>query len=69
VALQAVRDGVARRPLTYEEAFEKAERRIREARELFHRMMDEGFIEPPPVEMIRAALERAVASVSGDAAA
>jgi malate dehydrogenase (oxaloacetate-decarboxylating) len=44
VAAKAVEEGVARKPMTYEEEFENAERIIARARNLTKEMMAEGFI-------------------------
>jgi malate dehydrogenase (oxaloacetate-decarboxylating) len=45
VAQQAVRQGIARLPLTYEEAYQQAAEIIRKSRDLTQLMMAEGFIE------------------------
>ncbi len=45
VAVKAVEQGLARKPLTYEQEYELASAIIKNARELTHVMMDEGFIE------------------------
>ena len=45
VASKAVELGIARRPLTYEEAYQQAVKIIKKSRDLTQLMMDEGFIE------------------------
>jgi malate dehydrogenase (oxaloacetate-decarboxylating) len=44
VAARAVEEGIARKPMTYEEEFKNAEVIIRRARDLTRSMMEEGFI-------------------------
>jgi len=63
VAMQAIKDGVARVKMTEEELFAKAAKDIKESRDLIHHMMSEGFIEQPPADMIQKALDRAVAEL------
>ena len=63
VAAQAVKDGVARLELGWQEVYEKTKSDIAEARELIQHMMDEGFIPKPPKELVEEALKRAVAGV------
>jgi malate dehydrogenase (oxaloacetate-decarboxylating) len=46
VAAQAVKEGIARTPLTYEEELKNAEEIIRRSRGLTTHMMEEGFIKP-----------------------
>ncbi len=65
VAMQAIRDGVARRQLSYEQVHEKARSDIDDARSMIHHLMDEGYIRRPPVELIEEALADAVASIQG----
>jgi malate dehydrogenase (oxaloacetate-decarboxylating) len=60
VAMQAIRDGVARRKMTYDQVHGMAERDIAESRKAIHHLMDEGYIRRPPVEMIEEALSEAV---------
>ncbi len=50
VAVKAVEQGLARRPLTYEEAYEHAHAIIKRSRELTQMMMREGFIPLPQEE-------------------
>jgi len=63
VAMQAIKDGVARVKMTADEAFAKAEADIKEARHIVHQMMEMGLIKRPPLELIEAAVKRAVAQV------
>jgi malate dehydrogenase (oxaloacetate-decarboxylating) len=63
VAMQAIKDGVARVKMTAEEAFKKAEADIKEARHIVHQMMELGLIKKPPMELLEAAVKRAVAQV------
>jgi len=64
VAMQAIKDGVARINLTREEAFKMAETDIKYSRDLTKSLVDNGFIKDPPQEMLQNALEWAVAQVS-----
>jgi malate dehydrogenase (oxaloacetate-decarboxylating) len=63
VAMQAIKDGVARIHMTWEEAFQKAKKDIEHARGLTRALTEKGFIAPPPAEMIKTALEFAIKSV------
>lgn len=63
VAMQAIKDGVARVKMTAEEAFAKAEADIKEARHIVHKMMEMGLIKRPPTELLEACVKRAVAQV------
>lgn len=60
VAMQAIKDGVARINLTWDEVYSKACKDINQARELTQFMTDHGFIKSPPEEMLKDALEWAV---------
>jgi malate dehydrogenase (oxaloacetate-decarboxylating) len=60
VAMQAIKDGVARVKLTWQEAFDKAKFDIDHCRALTHSMMDNGFIKMPPMEMIQSSLDWAI---------
>lgn len=64
VAMQAIEDGVARRVITREQAVDEARADIMEARDLVHKLMEEGFIKEPPEELIEESLKLAVDSVS-----
>lgn len=63
VAMQAIKDGVARINMTAEEAYTKAEKDIKESREITDKMMELGMIKKPPVEIIEAAVKRAIEQV------
>ena len=63
VAMQAVKDGVARVRLSAEEVFNRTEKDIKESREMFHHLMDKGFIKQPPKELISKALDAAIEAV------
>ncbi len=60
VAVQAVKDGVARRPLSYEKALEIAKKDITLARETTQALTEGGFIQPPPQSLIDNAFEKAM---------
>ncbi|MEN8130717.1 MAG: NADP-dependent malic enzyme [Pseudomonadota bacterium] len=64
VAMQAVKDGVARRIKTKEEYRLQARIDILEARRLVHQLMETGFIERPPQAIIEESLRLAVVAVS-----
>ncbi len=63
VAMQAIKDGVARVDITWEGAFTKAKNDIEHARCLTRALMDKEFIETPPPDMIRKALAFAISQV------
>ena len=63
VAMQAIKDGVARIQMTWEEAYQKSKRDIEHARGLTRSLMDKGHIEAPPSEMIKTALAYAIEQV------
>ncbi len=63
VAMQAIKDGVARLTMTWDEAFQKAKKDIEHSRALTRSLMDKGFIAPPPAEMIKTALEFAISEI------
>ncbi|OPY89180.1 MAG: NAD-dependent malic enzyme [Syntrophaceae bacterium PtaU1.Bin231] len=60
VAMQAIKDGVARIKITAEEAFQKAEADIKEARALVDHLMEADYIKKPPISLLENALKRAV---------
>ncbi|HOW97622.1 MAG TPA: NADP-dependent malic enzyme [Kiritimatiellia bacterium] len=65
VAMQAVRDGVAGRALSREEVYRRTEEGIRDARRLLDLMLEQKLVSRPPPELLRDALEGAVAEVRG----
>jgi malate dehydrogenase (oxaloacetate-decarboxylating) len=64
VAMQAIKDGVARTMITYEQAYEIAKRDIDEARKMTQSLVDNNFIKTPPADMLQNALEWAIDQVS-----
>ena len=64
VAAQAVKEGLARVKLTRQEVYERTAADIAEARALVDLMIEKGFIDTPPEEIIQDALDRAVGAVS-----
>ncbi len=61
VAMQAIADGVAKNILSREEVFRLAKADIDATRALCHKMMDDGYISPPPDDLIEAALQFTIA--------
>ena len=64
VAMQAIKDGVARVSMTREEAYKKAKTDIDYARSLTKNLTDNGFIQAPKQEMLQEALNWAIKQVS-----
>jgi len=64
VAMQAIKDGVARKIISYEEAFDWAKRDIEYSRTMFQSMIDTGFVKEPPLNMLQEALEWAIQQVA-----
>ena len=65
VAMQAIKDGVARRKVTWEEAYELAKMEIEYSRSLTHSLCKEGFINDPPQEMLQDALNFTIKQIEG----
>lgn len=63
VAMQAIKDGVARVTLSFEEAFNIAKKDIEYSRNLTQKLIDTGFIESPTENMIQTAIDFAVKNV------
>ena len=63
VAMQAIKDGVARVEMTGDEIYARAEQEINEARNLTQNLIDNKFIKEPTTDMIEACLERAIAQI------
>jgi len=64
VAMQAIKDGVARVIITREEAYEKAKKDIEYSRNLTKSLIDTGFIAEPQQDMLQNALDWAIKHVS-----
>lgn len=65
VAMEAIRNGVARRAATREEVYQRAADDIHRARGLVTEMIERGWIARPPMDMILEAWQRAVQQASG----
>ena len=63
VAMQAIKEGLARVNMTRDEVFSKAQKDIAYSRNLVDLMEKEGYIEKTPVEMINRAFEEALISI------
>ncbi len=63
VAMQAIKDGVARIQMTADEVYKKAEEDIRESRNIVDHMMEHGLIKKPPMSIIENAIKKAVEQV------
>jgi len=63
VAIQAIKDGVARVQITAEEVFKKAEDDIKESRSLIDHLMENEYIKKPPIAMLQDALKKAIDQV------
>ncbi|MDX9852482.1 MAG: NADP-dependent malic enzyme [Tenuifilaceae bacterium] len=63
VAMQAIKDGVARYQMTWDEAYNQAKKGIDYSRSFAHKMQDEGFINNPPQEMLTEALEWTIKAI------
>jgi len=65
VAAEAVRNGVARRPMAPEEVRKQALRDIRQSRRILDLLQRERIVRPPGRAMLRRALEKAIRSARG----
>jgi malate dehydrogenase (oxaloacetate-decarboxylating) len=63
VAMQAIKDGVARREMTWQEAFDMAKADIAHARKTTEFLVEHGLIAQPPRELVEQALQNAIESV------
>jgi malate dehydrogenase (oxaloacetate-decarboxylating) len=64
VAMQAIKDGVARTILSEEEIYQRAKTDIENSRAMIHHLQESGFVPTPPVSFIEDALKAAVDAVS-----
>jgi malate dehydrogenase (oxaloacetate-decarboxylating) len=63
VAMQAIKDGVARLEMTWQEAYDKAKADIDYSRGMTKLVMDNGYIDTPPDEMLQEAISWAIDEV------
>ena len=63
MAMQAIKDGVARIILDRDTVYTRTLHDIQEARDMIGTLMKAGFIKPPDVSMLQAAVDKAVALV------
>jgi malate dehydrogenase (oxaloacetate-decarboxylating) len=63
VAMQAVKDGVARSEKTWDEVFKKTMADIKEARDAMGLLMEKNFIRKPDLKLLEDAVKKAVAAV------
>lgn len=63
VAMQAIKDGVARENISYNEAFTIAKNEITDARRSTQALIDNGLIKMPPQSMIDSALAWAISKI------
>ncbi|MPM10000.1 NAD-dependent malic enzyme [bioreactor metagenome] len=63
VAMQAIRDGVARKHISRDEAYHWAKKDIDYSRNLVKSMAEGGFLQDPPAELIEQALQFAINKV------
>jgi malate dehydrogenase (oxaloacetate-decarboxylating) len=64
VAMQAIKDGVARVELTRDEVYRTTLADISEARSMIGVLQDKGFIRPPDVKLLEDARDKAIAAVT-----
>ena len=63
VAMQAIKEGVARISISREQAYAKAKEDINYARNMTNELVEKGFIKAPPQEMLQEALAAAIKEV------
>lgn len=63
VAMQAIKEGLARVTMTWDEAYKKAKDEITQCRALTKNLMQEGFIKEPPKELYDVAFEYAIEQI------
>ncbi|MGD9976892.1 MAG: NADP-dependent malic enzyme [Bacteroidales bacterium] len=66
VAMQAIKDGVARTKITWDEAYQIAKKDIEYSRSMAKSLHENGFIADPPVEMLEDALQWTIKQVEGE---
>jgi len=65
VAMQAIKEGVARTNITWQEAYDKAKADIAASRAMFEAVQAQGYIAKPPRSMLNEAFAWAVQQVQG----
>ena len=63
VAMQAIKDGVARVEMSWQQVHDKALKDIMEARAAIDMMMEKNFIKKPDMKLLEEALEKAIEAV------
>jgi len=63
VAMQAQKDGVARKNMSWQEAYDLAEADITHARQLIHTLSEQEFIAKPPVDIIQEAVAYTLSNI------
>lgn len=63
VAMQAIKDGVARIHMSFDEAFATAKKDIEYSRNLTQKLIETGFIQAPPENIIQEAINFAVSNL------
>ncbi len=63
VAMQAIKDGVARITMSFDEAFSIAKKDIEYSRGLTQKLIDTGYIQSPPENIIQSAIDFAIKNV------
>ncbi|HPD95178.1 MAG TPA: NADP-dependent malic enzyme [Tenuifilaceae bacterium] len=63
VATQAIKDGVARKPMSWEDAYNAAKKDIEYSRSMAQSLHDNGFIADPPSEMLDEALQWTISQI------
>ncbi len=64
VAMQAIKDGVARKEMSWQEVYDKTLEDIKVAREEHSLLMEKGYIKEPDLSLLEEALKKAVEAVS-----
>ena len=65
VAMQAIKDGVARKNVTWDEAYQIAKHDIEYSRAMTKSLCDNGFVSNPPQEMLEEALTYTIKQIEG----
>ncbi len=63
VAMQAIKDGVARKTMTWQEAYDQAKKDIDHSQKVSRMLQDTNLIEQPPQEILQEALDTAIRKV------